>query len=81
MSVDQIYSYLLKLKLNSRIGHNSNYKKKAFYGYKNKCFHFVYENSPFPARNPNGLAAPNKKIKTREHSSIPTLPGTATEEF
>ena len=36
MNVDQIYSYKLKLKLNLRIGPNSNY-----YGYKNKCFHFV----------------------------------------
>ena len=26
MNVDQIYSYLLKLKLNIRIGPNSNYK-------------------------------------------------------
>ena len=40
MNVDQIYSYLLKLKLNLRIGPNSNYKN-TFHGYKNKCFHFV----------------------------------------
>ena len=39
-NVDQIYSYLLKLKLNLRIGPNSKYKN-TFYGYKNKCFHFV----------------------------------------
>ena len=41
MNVDQIYSYLLKLKFNLRTGANSKYKKKTFYGYKNKCFHFV----------------------------------------
>ena len=42
MNVDQIYSYLLKLKLILRIGPNSNYiKKHNFYGYKHKCFHFV----------------------------------------
>ena len=40
MDVDQIYSYLLKLELNLRIVPDSNYKK-PFYGYKNKCFHFV----------------------------------------
>ena len=42
MNEDQIYSYLLKLK-NCHIGPNNNYKN-TFYGYKNKCFHFVYEN-------------------------------------
>ena len=40
MYVDQIYSYLLKLKLNVLMGPNSNYKN-TFYGYKNKCFNFV----------------------------------------
>ena len=40
MNVDQIYSYLLKLKLNLRIGPNSNYKNTS-YGYKNRCFYFV----------------------------------------
>ena len=40
MGVDQIYSYLLKLEFNLRIGPNSNYKK-TFYGYKNRSFHFV----------------------------------------
>ena len=40
MNADQIYSYLLKLKLNLRIGPNSNYKS-TYYGYKNRCFHFV----------------------------------------
>ena len=34
MIVDQIYSNLLKLKLNLRIRPNSNYKN-TFYGYKN----------------------------------------------
>ena len=63
MHVDQKYSYLSKLKLNLRIGPNSNYKS-TFYGYKNKCFHFVQENivssvgknSPSSTRKPNGLA-------------------------
>ena len=41
MNVDQLYSYMLKLKLNLRIGPNSNYRKKTFYGYKSNCFHFV----------------------------------------
>ena len=36
--------------------------------------------APPPPRKPNGLAVTNKKkIKSREHSSIPTLLGTATE--
>ena len=55
MNDDQIYSYLLKLKLALHIESNSNYKN-TFYGYKNKCFHFVEEtlvksiikNSPSP---------------------------------
>ena len=46
MNTDQIYYYLLNLKLNLRIGPNSNYKNN-FYGYKNKCFHFVKENLGF----------------------------------
>ena len=40
MNVDQIYSYLLKLKLNLLLGPNSNYKN-TFYGSENKCFHLV----------------------------------------
>ena len=40
MNADQIYTYLLKRKFNLRIGHNSD-DKNIFYGYKNKCFHFV----------------------------------------
>ena len=40
MNVDQLYFYLLKLKLNLRIGPNSN-DKNTLYGYKSKCFHFV----------------------------------------
>ena len=87
LNVDQIYSCLLKLKFNFRIGPIINYKKKTFYGYKNKCFHFILENlvssirknSPYPTRKPNGLAVSNKKkIKSRDQSSIPTLPGPAT---
>ena len=35
--------------------------------------------APPPPRKPNGLAVTNKKIKPREHFSIPTLLGTATE--
>ena len=41
MTADQIYSFLLKLKLKLRIGPNSNYKKNTFDGYKIKCFYFV----------------------------------------
>ena len=86
MNVDQIYSCLLKLKLNLPIGPNNNYNKNTFYGYKNKCFHFVLENlvssvgknNPSYSRKPNGLAVPNKKSNL-ESTSIPTLPGTATE--
>ena len=37
MNVDQIYFYLLKLKLNLRIRPNSNYKN-TFYGYTNNAF-------------------------------------------
>ena len=39
MNVDQIYCYLLKMKLSLLIGHNSNFN--TFYGYKNKFFLFV----------------------------------------
>ena len=35
--------------------------------------------APPPPRKPNGLAVTYKKIKSREHSSIPTILGTATE--
>ena len=87
MKIDQIYSCLLKLKLNFCIGPNSNYEQNTFYGYKNKCFHFILENlvssieknSPFPTRKPNGLAVPNEKIKSREHSSIPNVRPTTTD--
>ena len=41
MNAGQIYSYLLKMKLNLRIiGPNSKYKN-TFYGYKNNFFYFV----------------------------------------
>ena len=78
MNVDQIYSYLLKLKLNLCIWPNSNYKTLSIFT-KNKCFHFVKgnlvssigKNSPFPTRKPNDLAAPNKKSKLE--SSPPHL--------
>ena len=87
MNVDQIDSCLLKLKLHFCIGSYSNYKQNTFYVYKNKCFHVILENlvssvgknSPSPTRKTNSLAVSNKKIKFREHLSIPTLPGTATE--
>ena len=53
MNIDQIYSYLLKLKLNLRIKPNSNYKN-TFCGYKNKMLslglrkslHLSGKNSP-----------------------------------
>ena len=68
VNADQIYSYLLKLKLNLLLGLNSNYKN-TFYGYKNKCFHFVLENllssigknNHSPTRKTNVLAASHKK--------------------
>ena len=41
--MNAVQIYLLKMKLNLSIGSNSNYKN-TFYGYKNKCFHFVLEN-------------------------------------
>ena len=78
MNADKIYSYLLELWLNLHIEPNCNYKN-TFYGYKIKCcFHCVLENL-VSSRKPNGLAVPNKQIKSGEHFSIPTLPGTATK--
>ena len=39
MNVDQIYSWLLKLKVNFRIGPNSNYyRKNTLYGCKVNAF-------------------------------------------
>ena len=84
MNVYQIYSYLLKMKLNLHKGPNSNYN--TFYGYKviaytlsKKIWFHLLEKSPSPIRKTNGLATPNKKIKSREHSSILILPCQATK--
>ena len=86
MNVDQLYSHLLKLKLNLRIGSNSKYKKKlsmvttkkAFTWSKKNYFHLL-ETAPPATRKPNSLAKLfTKKVKSREHSSTHTLPGTAT---
>ena len=46
MNADQIYTYLMKLKLNKCIGAYSNCRKYFFMVTKNKCFHFlVYKKS------------------------------------
>ena len=78
----QKYTYLMKLKFNKCIGPNSNCTQKYF--------HFVYKKSslscwkksappppPPPNQKTNGLSL-IKKIESREHSAMPTLPGTAT---
>ena len=39
---------------------------------------YLEKTAPPPPENQNVVAVPNKKIKSREHSSTPTLPGTAT---
>ena len=55
MNVDQTYSYLLKLKLNLRIGPNSNYetlsmvtKINAFNLSKKMQFHLLEKKKPIP---------------------------------
>ena len=42
---------------------------------------FIYwkKTAPPPPEKTNGLAVPNKENESRVHSSIPTLPGTATK--
>ena len=86
-NADQIYTYLMKLKLNTRIGLIAIIKR-LFTVTKNKYFHFVYKNSslscssekktaPLPyQKKTNDLSLILKK-KSSEHSSIPTIPGTA----
>ena len=52
------------------------FKKSSFIYWKKKTA------APPPPRKPNGLAVTNKNIKSREHSSIvsiPSLLGTAAE--
>ena len=75
MHADQIYTYLVKLKvklkLNFRIWPNSNCEN-TFYGYK-LCITAVGKKKTVPTRKTNGMYL----IKNREHSSIPTQPGTA----
>ena len=82
----------MKLKLNKRIGAtcNSNncrkdvlWLKKEMLSLKclNKSSLSCWEKQPLPPkRKPNGLYRFlfKKQIKSREHSSKPTLPGTAT---
>ena len=65
MNADQIYTYLMKLKLNLHIGPNSNYKRlymvtkiKAFNCLKKYSF-ICWKTVPSPARKQNGLAVPN----------------------
>ena len=79
MNADRIYTYLMKLKLNLRIGPNSNCEK-TLYGYKINVFTLsknlalaVSKSSPPPPGKQ--MIYLIKKIKCREHSSIPTLPG------
>ena len=74
MNVDKIYSYLLKLKLNLRIGPNSNLTKKTL-SMVTKINAFtlskkIGKNSPSPNRKTNGLAVPNKKNQI-ERASLP----------
>ena len=83
MNVDQIYSYFLKLKLNLRIGPNSNYKN-TFCGYiMSKESSFIYwKKQPLPHQKTKWSGwqkLPLIKNKSREHSSTTTLPGTATK--
>ena len=75
----------MKLKLNKCIGATSNCRK--FY-YKKKYFHFVNKKksslscwkkiSPCPPNRKTNGQFLIKKIKSREHSAMPTPPGTAT---
>ena len=53
-------------------------KINAFTLSKKSSVNYWKKTAPSPTRKPNGPATPNTKIKSREHSSIPTLPGTAT---
>ena len=72
----------MKLKINKCIGPNSNCRQLYL---TKKYFHFVYKKSSLscwkklapalpPTRKTNGLSL-IKKIKSREHSAMPTLPG------
>ena len=76
---------LMKLKLNLRIGPNSTVNK-TFHGYKINAFTLsknivsaVRKKQPLSYRKPIGLAVLKMKNKSREHSSIPSLPGSVTE--
>ena len=54
----------------------------SLYFRKSSFIYWKKTAAPPPPRKPNGLAVTNKKIKSREHSSIvsiPTLLGTAAE--
>ena len=61
-------------------------KKILFMVSKNKCLRIVFFSSfklfektvALPTRETNGLTLIVKKMKSRKHSPIPTLPGTAT---
>ena len=77
INVDQIYYYLLKLKLNLRIGPNSNLKKKkktlsmvtkinVFTLSKKITFHLLEKQLPLHQKT-NGLAVPNKNKKCHSH--------------
>ena len=71
MNVDQIYSCLLKLKVNFHIGPNSNYLKKtlskvtklmlSLYFRKSSFIYWKKTAAPPPPRKSNGLAVFNKK--------------------
>ena len=79
----------MKLKFNKCIGPNSNCRQLY---YTKIFFHFVYKKTslrcwkksapappppPPPDQKTNGLSL-IKKNKSREHSAMPTQPGTAT---
>ena len=64
MNVDQIYCYMLKMKLNLRLGPitlSIVTKINAFTLSKKIYFHLLGKNRPSPTRKPKGLNAPNKK--------------------
>ena len=91
-NADQIYTYLMKLNFNKRIGPNSNcrqlhYTKNTLtLSIKKSSLSCWKKSAPAPTpppplpphtRKANGLSL-IKKIKSREHSAMPTLPSTAT---
>ena len=76
---------LMKLKLNLRIGPNSTVNK-TFHGYKINAFTLskiivsaVRKKTAPPLQKTDWSSCPKNEKKSREHSSIPSLPGSVTE--